>query len=69
MDNDDVACHFQELMRLYIKSEQFTPTVDRFHHWAATDLKTPRSVWLYSMCVSAGSLLVVLRAAIRYLEQ
>jgi hypothetical protein len=61
-------------MVIFIKAEQLKArkedreieiNPDTFHNWATKELKSPRSIWLYSMCVSSGSMLVVLRAAIR----
>ena len=50
------------------RDEKRSPDVstDSFHRWAAHKLKSPRSVWLYFMCVSIGTMLVILRAAIRF---
>jgi hypothetical protein len=63
-------------MTIFIKAEELKARKDNremieinpdtFHTWATKQLKSPRSIWLYSMCVSAGSMLVVLRAAIRF---
>ena len=69
----------QELLCLFVKSEELKArrenrapaeiTPELFHVWAKTELKSPRSLWLYYMCVSSGSMLVVLRAAIRFANQ
>ena len=40
-------------------------TVTNFNIWACSKLRSPRAVWLYTECFSFGSMLVVLRAAIR----
>ena len=50
------------------RNEKRSPDVstDSVHRWATHKLKSPRSVWLYLMCVSIGTMLVILRAAIRY---
>ena len=70
------AFPIQELIHIYIttvmrKSRQLKRepkpfTAGNFHTWCSQNLKSPRSVWLYSMAFSFGSMLVILRAAIRF---
>ena len=67
-----MVLNFQELLRLYLietkklkdVSEMLTD-VESFMKWATDHLKSPRSVWLFSVAVSLGSSFVGLRAAIR----
>ena len=40
-------------------------TVEHFIQWASVSLRSPRSVWLFSVAISHGSVFVALRAAIR----
>ena len=66
---------FQELIRLFLVEEEKTArtekrdpcpfTVENFCKWAAEHLQSPRAVWLFSMGFSVGTIIVVLRAAIR----
>ena len=65
---------FQELIRLFVKSEKYLAkkenrapvlSCESFHKWAAVNLRSPRSIWLYFMCISTGCFLIILRAAIR----
>ena len=62
-------------MKAFVASERSRAIKDKrrpefsseaFHKWAASDLKSPRSIWLYFMCISNGCMLVTLRAAIRF---
>ena len=67
--------YFQELLRLFVTEEERSArrerratvpfTVENFTNWAAENLHSPRSVWLFSMGFSLGTVFVVLRAAIR----
>ena len=59
----------QELVRAFVLSEmseaineKISPDVltDSFHRWAAHKLKSLKRVWLYYMCVSIGTMLVIL---------
>ena len=76
MPNQFLTNQFQELMRLFLSEEARSArrqnrapvsyTLDNFTKWATDNLHSPRSVWLFSMGVSLGSVFVVLRAAIRW---
>ena len=73
--NKELPC-LQELIRLFLieegksaRAERRDPcpyTVENFCCWAAEHLQSPRAVWLFSMGFSVGTIIVVLRAAIRY---
>jgi len=56
-------------MRLFLHETKSNrsdkPSVRNFINWCTNHLKSPRSIWLFSMSVSLGSVLVALRAAIR----
>ena len=56
-------------MRLFLRETKANssdkPCVTDFIDWCTNHLQSPRSIWLFSMSVSLGSVLVVLRAAIR----
>ena len=73
----NVLCLPQELLNAFYRSElklskreKRSPrfTADNFHVWAAAELRSPRSVWLYYTCISCGIMLVILRAAIRFYD-
>ena len=41
-------------------------TIEGFHKWASSELRSPRAKWLYSVAFSFGTMLIVWRAAMRY---
>ena len=75
MPNHSLKYELLELIRLFLIEENrsarcqnrgpVSATLDNFTQWATENLHSPRSVWLFSMGVSLGSIFVVPRAAIR----
>ena len=70
--------YLKEIIRVYIDEEKKAASLanrdpepfnsDNLHKWANSNLKSPRSAWLYSVAFSFGTMLVILRAAIRLLK-